>query len=235
LAFLEDTGRLQAQAQQMKLAALGRLTASIAHEIRNPLSAISHAADLLREERRGDMQERLGRIIRDNAQRLERIVRDVLELSRRDWIEPEQLALQAFLATFLDEFCMHEKARPELLERRLDEGASLVFDRAHFNQVLWNLLANALRYGSGTAGAIRLTAKVSASSNRCELHIIDDGPGIEEKLRGRVFEPFFTTHSKGTGLGLYIARELCDANGARLALLDNAPGAHFCITGRLRK
>ena len=235
LVFLEDMGRLQAQAQQMKLAALGRLTASIAHEIRNPLSAISHAAELLREEKRADMQQRLTRIIRDNSLRLDRMVRDVLDLGRRDRIEPEQIALQPFLATFLDEFCMHEKVAPELFERAAGDGATLVFDRAHFNQVLWNLLGNAVRYCGGGAAAIRLTTEISAAANRCELHIIDDGSGIDEKLRSQVFEPFFTTHSKGTGLGLYIARELCDANGATLTLLDNAPGAHFCITGKYRK
>jgi two-component system sensor histidine kinase PilS (NtrC family) len=235
LVFLEDMGRLQAQAQQMKLAALGRLTANIAHEIRNPLSAISHAAELLREEKRADMQQRLTRIIRDNSQRLDRMVRDVLDLGRRDRIEPEQIALQPFLATFLDEFCMHEKVAPDLFDRAADDGATLVFDRAHFNQVLWNLLGNAVRYCSGGAAAIRLRAEVSAAANRCELHIIDDGSGIDETLRGQVFEPFFTTHSKGTGLGLYIARELCEANGATLTLRDNAPGAHFCITGKYRK
>lgn len=235
LVFLEDTGRLQAQAQQMKLAALGRLTASIAHEIRNPLSAISHAADLLREEKRGDMQARLTRIIRDNAQRLDRMVRDVLELGRRDRVEPESLAITPFLATFLDEFCLHEKASADLFVRDIEAGAAIVFDRAHFNQVLWNLLSNARRYGSGTPASIRLVARINASTNRCELHIIDDGPGIEDKLRGQVFEPFFTTHSQGTGLGLYIARELCDANGATLNVLENAPGAHFCITGKLKR
>lgn len=236
LVFLEDTGHLQAQAQQMKLAALGRLTASIAHEIRNPLSAISHAADLLREEKRGDMQVRLTRIIRDNSIRLDRMVRDILELGRRDRVEAETMELPAFLGTFLDEFCMHEKVSPGLFRREIAPDSALVFDRAHLNQVLWNLLTNARRYGSGSPGSIRLTSSADASANRCELHIIDDGPGITDaKLRGQVFEPFFTTHSQGTGLGLYIARELCDANGASLTLLDKAPGAEFCITGKLRQ
>lgn len=235
VVYLQDTGLLRAQAQQMKLAALGRLTGSIAHEIRNPLSAISHAADLLRDEKRGDLQARLTRIIQDNALRLERMVRDVMELGRRDRVEPEQIGLSAFLATFLDELCLHQKARRDQFDCRIGGDAALVFDRAHFNQVLWNLLANALRYSSGSPGSIRLTADVNPSSNRCELHIMDDGAGIDETLLGQVFEPFFTTHSKGTGLGLYIARELCDTNGAALRLVGNAPGAHFSITGKLRK
>ena len=235
LVFVEDPGRLQARAQQLKLAALGRLTASIAHEIRNPLSAITQAADLLGEEKRAEMQVRLTRIIRDNAQRLERMVRDVLELGHRDRIEPERLKLASFLPVFLDEICMHEKVGRERFAMEVEDGASLVFDRAHFNQVMWNLLTNALRHGAGGPGGIRLKAQTRPAANRCELHVMDDGPGIDEKLAGQVFEPFFTTHSKGTGLGLFIARELCDANGAALSLLDNDPGAHFCVAGRMEK
>lgn len=232
LVYLEDLARIQSQAQQLKLAALGRLTGNIAHEIRNPLAAIMHASELAREEKRGDMLQRLMRIIIDNAQRLERMVRDVLEVGRRDRTEPETLALGAFLPTFLEEFCLHEKAEREVFALEVDQGATLVFDRAHINQVLWNLLGNALRYCSRQPGAIRLLAANHASANRCELHVIDDGPGIPDKLRGQVFEPFFTTHSKGTGLGLYIARELCDANRATLELLEPASGAHLRIIGR---
>jgi two-component system sensor histidine kinase PilS (NtrC family) len=238
LIYLEDLDRAQRRAQQLKLAALGRLTGSIAHEIRNPLSAISHAAELLREEKRADMQARLTRIINDNSKRLERMVRDVLELGRRDRVEPETIALEPFLEAFLEEFCMHEKAEREVFEVRDLEAATLVFDRAHLNQVLWNLLRNALRFCSGTAGALKLHAVVGSpgqpAANRLELHVVDDGNGIAAEARGHIFEPFFTTDSKGSGLGLYIARELCEANGAALELLDNSPGAHFRITGRNR-
>jgi two-component system sensor histidine kinase PilS (NtrC family) len=235
LVFLEDASRQQAVAQQLKLAALGRLTASIAHEIRNPLSAITQAADLMREEKRAETQARLTRIVYDNALRMERMVREVLELGRRDRTEPEQIDIAAFLARFLEEFCMHEKSRTELFRVDIDQDASLVFDRAHFNQVLWNLLGNALRYCSGVPGAVSLAVRVAPAANRCELHITDDGAGIPEALRGQVFEPFFTTHSQGTGLGLYIARELCEANGATLTLADGGGGANFCITGRQKK
>lgn len=238
LIYLEDLDRAQQRAQQLKLAALGRLTGSIAHEIRNPLSAISHAAELLREEKRADMQARLTRIINDNSRRLERMVRDVLELGRRDRVEPESIAFAAFLEAFLDEFCIHEKAQREVFEVRVPEGAMLVFDRAHLNQVLWNLLRNALRYCSGAAGGLKVHALIGSqgqsSANRLEVHVIDDGAGIAAEARGQIFEPFFTTDSKGSGLGLYIARELCEANGAALELLDNSPGAHFRITGRSR-
>lgn len=236
LIYLEDLDRAQSRAQQLKLAALGRLTANIAHEIRNPLSAISHAAELLREEKRGDMQARLTRIINDNAQRLERMVRDVLELGRRDRVELETLHVATFLDAFVEEFCMHEKATREVFVFDVPDTATLLFDRAHLDQVLWNLLRNALRYCSGGPGAVALRIVVGTSANpsanRVELHIMDDGPGISPEQRGQIFEPFFTTDSKGTGLGLYIARELCEANGAALELMDNAPGAHFRLTGR---
>ena len=232
LIYLEDMGRIQQQAQQMKLAALGRLTANIAHEIRNPLSAISHAAELLREEKRTEGQQRLSRIINDNAQRLERLVRDVLELGRRDKTSQEQLRLAGFLESFLDEMAMHEQVDRSVFSLSLDSDPALLFDRTHLNQVLWNLLSNALRYCSGRPGAVRIEVRDLPSSERVELHIMDDGAGVGEEARGKIFEPFFTTHSRGTGLGLYIARELCEANDALLEWVDNQPGAHFRIIGR---
>jgi two-component system sensor histidine kinase PilS (NtrC family) len=112
----------------------------------------------------------------------------------------------------------------------LPEDFALCFDRGHLHRVLANLLGNALRYASSAPGAIRIQGERNKFANRAALHIIDDGVGISEAERNQVFEPFFTTRPTGTGLGLYIARELCEANGARLSLLDNAPGAHFCIS-----
>lgn len=232
LVYLEDIGRIQQQAQQLKLAALGRLTANIAHEIRNPLAAITHAAELLREEKRAEKQERLSRIINDNAQRLERLVRDVLELGRRDRSEAELIRLGRFIDGFLDEFATHQKIDRTVFAADVAPEAVLLFDRAHLNQVLWNLLSNAARHASGAPGSIRLVVRNEPLARRTELNIIDDGTGVEAEVRGKVFEPFFTTHGRGTGLGLYIARELCDANGATLELLENDPGAHFRISGR---
>ena len=232
LIYLEDMGRIQQQAQQIKLAALGRLTANIAHEIRNPLSAISHAAELLREEKRTEDQDRLSRIINDNAQRLERLVRDVLELGRRDRTAREPIRLAAFLDNFLDEMAMHEQIDRSIFTLIADGGAVLLFDRAHLNQVLWNLLSNARRYCSGRPGAVTIEVREPSSSDRVELHIIDDGAGVEEETGVKIFEPFFTTFAKGTGLGLYIARELCEANDAVLEWVGNEPGAHFRIIGR---
>ncbi len=235
LIYLEDMGRIQAQAQQLKLAALGRLTANIAHEIRNPLAAISHAAELLREERRAEGQARLSVIINDNAQRLDRLVTDILELGRRDRAEPEAIKLPAFLESFLDEFAAHEKTDRAIVVQSAELNTVMYFDRAHLNQVLWNLLSNALRYCSGKSGAVRVEVRNNTASRRVELHIIDDGMGISAESGNKIFEPFFTTHSQGTGLGLYIARELCEANDALLEWVNNEPGAHFCIAGRSRE
>jgi len=228
LIYLEDMERVQAQAQQLKLAALGRLTANMAHEIRNPLAAISHAAELLAEEERDPLHQRLGRIIHDNTRRLNRLVTEVLELGRRDRAQPEVLSWQAFLAGFLEEMALHDPS----VSRRVAVGAGdveLHFDRGHLYRVLWNLLGNALRHASAAEGAVRIEARAGPTARSVELHVVDDGPGVDPTLRNQVFEPFFTTHGAGTGLGLYIARELCEASGASLELLDGARGAHFRI------
>jgi two-component system sensor histidine kinase PilS (NtrC family) len=232
LVYLEDMGRLQAQAQQLKLAALGRLTANIAHEIRNPLSAISHAGELMLEERRGELHERLLRIVLDNTQRLERIVSDVLEVGRRDRAHRELIDLQESLPLFVEEYVIKEKVGRELIQVEFSGAATLCFDRSHFHQVLWNLLGNALRHSRRVAGSVRLLVQGGGQNGQVELHVIDDGEGVSDAQREQIFEPFFTTHNRGTGLGLYIARELSEGNGARLELLGNAPGAHFCIVGR---
>jgi len=229
LIYLEDMERVQAQAQQLKLAALGRLTANMAHEIRNPLAAISHAAELLAEEETDPLHQRLARIVQDNTKRLNRLVTEVLELGRRDRAQPEVLRWKVFLSGFLEELTLHDPSAG----RRVvvgDEDVELHFDRGHLYRVLWNLLGNALRHASEAKGAVRLEARVAAAGSSVELHVIDDGSGVSEAQRSQVFEPFFTTHGAGTGLGLYIARELCEASGARLELLDEGPGAHFRIT-----
>jgi two-component system, NtrC family, sensor histidine kinase PilS len=228
LVFLEDLSKLQEQAQQLKLAALGRLTASIAHEIRNPLSAITHAGDLLHEEQRNPQRERMVQIIRDNARRLERMVHDVLELSRRDRVQPEAIRVRPYLLTFIEEFAQNEGQIPgESFSVEAADDVSIEFDRAHLNQVLWNLLHNAWRHCRRLVGSVRIA--VSRRANRVELHVIDDGEGVPKALQAQLFEPFFTTFASGTGLGLYIARELCAANGASLDYLDRGPGADFRI------
>ncbi|MDY0013016.1 MAG: HAMP domain-containing sensor histidine kinase, partial [Rhodocyclaceae bacterium] len=228
--YLEDFEEIQRQTQQVKLAALGRLTASMAHEIRNPLSAVIHAAELFKDERRSDMQGRLIRIINDNARRIEGLVKDVLALGRRDTAMQESIHLAPFVEHLVEEFALRDEGTPVF---RVDVSAGLSFaaDRAHLHQILGNLLANARRYCSGMAASVSVWAEALADG-RVALHVQDDGPGIAPEHRQSVFEPFFTTHSKGIGLGLYIARELAEANGATLELRENEGPAHFCLTGR---
>ena len=230
LIYLTDFEEILKRMQQIKLAALGRLTASMAHEIRNPLAAVTQAAELLTEEKRADVQSRLVRIINDNARRIERMVRDVLALGRREETLPEALMLAPFIAGVIEEVALGGVAQREVFDVDVPADATLGVDRAHLHQILDNLVANARRHCSGKPGAVRIF--VAAAGGRVAVHVLDDGPGIIESERARVFEPFFTTHPKGTGLGLYIARELAEANGATLDLLDNAPGAHFVLTGR---
>ncbi|MCX7892382.1 MAG: ATP-binding protein [Burkholderiales bacterium] len=227
VVFLEDLSKLEEQARQLKLAALGRLTANIAHEIRNPLSAITHAADLLREENRAPPRERLTRIIRDNAYRLDRMVRDIMELNRRDRAHREPIRLAGFLATFVDEFAQAERVPAEGIVLECRSEPVLEFDRVHLNQVLWNLVRNAWRHSSKSPGCVRIV--VDRTGARAELHVVDDGPGVPRELVPQLFEPFFTTFSSGTGLGLYIARELCAANGVALDYVVRDRGADFRI------
>ena len=235
LVFLEDMGRLQGQARQLKLAALGRLTANIAHEIRNPLSAINHAGELLREENEDPTSDRLLRIVLENVQRVERIVSDVLELGRRDRAHVELLDLRQVLPVLVDEYIAKEKAAIGVVQIEFSGQASVFFDRSHFHQVMWNLVGNALRHSQKKLGSIQLRVSDGSAGGWVNLHVIDDGKGVDERFHEQVFEPFFTTHSRGTGLGLYIARELCEANGARLELVRSDAGADFCISGRMKE
>ena len=233
LIYLTDFESIQRHLQQIKLAALGRLTASMAHEIRNPLSAVSQAAELLREEKRGEMQGRLIRIINDNAQRIERMIRDVLALGRREHALPEALPLAVFVGEVIDARVFRDAAERDLFAVDIDPALTFAIDRAHLYQILDNLLANARRYCSGATAAVRLRA-VPLAGERIALHVCDDGPGLDEAMRRHLFEPFFTSHAKGTGLGLYIARELAEANDATLELATTGPGADFVLSGRQR-
>lgn len=228
LIYLQDMDRAQAQAQQIKLAALGRLTANIAHEIRNPLAAISHAAELLADEQWAEARSRLTRIIGDNSGRLNRLVTEVLDLGRSDHARQEPVDLAGFLRSFVEEYTVFNASAGERIRISVEEGAVICFDRAHLHRVMENLVTNALYYASSATGAVTIAVS-SLGSGRVELHVVDDGPGIAPADRVKVFEPFFTTRGGGTGLGLYIARELCDANGARLELVDGQTGGHFRI------
>jgi two-component system sensor histidine kinase PilS (NtrC family) len=215
VVFMQDVSAIENQAQQLKLASMGRLTASIAHEVRNPLSAIGHATALLAEDLHGPAELRLLKIVGDNVARVNRMVEDILQLSRKVQPNGEPLQLASFLAELKAEFCETHDLADDIVYIG-DAGPSAVrFDPLHLHEVLLNLLGNAIRYASRAPGSIRIFPARDAAG-RIELHVQDDGPGITPEVRAHLFEPFYTTSSKGTGLGLYLARELCLNNDAKL-------------------
>lgn len=225
--ILEDISQAEEAAQRLKLAALGRLTANIAHEIRNPLSAISHAAQLLRED--DQQQSRLPEIIENNAQRLNRLVEEVLTLNRRDRIKPASFD-NASLQALIEEIRQAEEIPAEAVIVTMPDSARFSFDPDHLRQIVWNLLRNAWRYSRKQAGSLYLSLERQGS--QLHLTIRDDGPGVSPEHRDKLFEPFFTTDAQGTGLGLFLARELAEANAAQLAYLSSEGGAAFRLSLR---
>jgi two-component system sensor histidine kinase PilS (NtrC family) len=213
--FLQDVSAIENQAQQLKLASMGRLTASIAHEVRNPLSAIGHATSLLAEDLHGPVEVKLLKIVSDNVTRVNRMVEDILQLSRKAQPGGEPVALGPFLAQLKAEFCETHGLADDVVWLGEAGDALVRFDALHLHEVLVNLLNNASRYASRKPGSIRLFPMLDPVGRR-ELHVQDDGPGITPEVRDHLFEPFYTTSSKGTGLGLYLARELCLNNDAML-------------------
>jgi two-component system sensor histidine kinase PilS (NtrC family) len=217
LIFVEDNRIMSQEAQQLKLASLGRLTASIAHEVRNPLGAISHAAQLLSES--PDINEadsRLSEIIQSHSRRVNTIIENVLQLSRRKASLPELIDLAEWIPEFVEEYKHTKKAQIAVVLKQT--GVKTRVDTSQLQQVLTNLMDNGLRYSEELTGSSTLTLEVGVDSENelPYLHVIDDGPGIPESEVEQVFEPFFTTASTGSGLGLYISRELCEANQASL-------------------
>jgi len=213
--FMQDVSAIENQAQQLKLASMGRLTASIAHEVRNPLSAIGHATALLAEDLHGPAEVRLLKIVGDNVTRVNRMVEDILQLSRKAQPNGEPVALGAFLEELKAEFCEIHGLAGDIVYIGDPGGSAVRFDPLHLHEVLLNLLNNAVRYASRQPASIRIFPAHDAAGRR-ELHVQDDGPGITPEVRDHLFEPFYTTSSKGTGLGLYLARELCLNNDAKL-------------------
>ncbi len=220
LVFLEDLTALDDHIQQTRLAALGRLSASIAHEIRNPVGAISHAGQLLAEDPRlSESGRRMTEIIKANAERVSTIIGNVQQLARRETTRPERMPLGEWLTDFAQEFLVTGGHSAEQLEvHQLDPDMEVRVDPSHLHQILWNLCENAFRYAVASPGdRVAIRAGRLAGSNRPFLEVLDRGPGIDASLVDRVFEPFFTSRASGTGLGLFIARELTQCNGARLA------------------
>lgn len=233
LIFLEDTSTKEQQAQQLKLAALGRLTAGIAHEIRNPLGAISHAGQLLAESEPADGEEhRLVRIISEQCRRINQLVENVMQLGRREYLARTPLAIQPWLREFVDYFAE---------TRRIDRGAfyiggepiTVCMDPNQLHQVVFNLCENALRHSGPYASSplVDLRTGVNPDSGRPVLDVVDSGSGVAPETADKIFEPFYTSGAGGTGLGLYIARTLCEGNGGGLSYYPNpGGGSRFRIT-----
>lgn len=229
LIFIDDNRQLAQQAQQLKLASLGQLTANIAHEVRNPLGAISHAAQLLNEsEHLNEADKRLATIIQNHCKRVNGIIENVLQLSRRQRPAPEKRDLGEWLRTFIQHYTQgqHEQNSSDIQLRLPETPLPVTVDFLQMEQVLTNLCDNACRYSQKKTGHRKMTLQAYQHPTLdipC-LDIIDYGEGIDAANREKLFEPFFTTEQQGTGLGLYIAHELCLANQVSLDYKHTAEG-----------
>jgi len=215
--FIEDVRDVENRAQQLKLAAMGRLTASIAHEIRNPLAAISHAGQLMGEDSADPMMQRLAGIVRENTQRLNRLVEDVLRVARREPPLGDEIDINEFVRQFLSEFVRDRGLAAATIQLDSEPELRVKFEQSHLRQVLYNLVDNALRYATGGPKSVRIVMERAPDADRPQLWVFDDGAGVSPEARVALFEPFFTTRSQGTGLGLYLAREFCVTNRAELS------------------
>lgn len=238
LIFLEDASAMSREAQQLQLAALGRLTASIAHEIRNPLGAISHAGQLLAESPNMDKADlRLTQIISDHSKRVNTIIENVMRLGRGNQSYPQLVKLSSYLENFLKDFMTaNESKRSDFHIVMQQDDIQVHFDPIHLQQILTNLCENGIRH-TPDAGIdkeqykVEFHAGISKNNNRPYLDIIDHGTGIDEETAAHIFEPFYTTAETGSGLGLYISRELAECNQAHLTLLQNEEqGSCFRLT-----
>ncbi len=238
LIFLEDTSVVSRRARDLAQASLARLSGSIAHEIRNPLGALSHASQLLGESSDLSQQDRrLIEIIHNHTSRMNDIVENVLKLSRRERARTEQINVVGWIKNLAGEF----RQRHQLPQTRVklevpSAGIMVLMDPGQLSQAVWNLMENALKHASTENHQPSLILRLSPIRGHREvaLDIIDDGPGIPLEKRAQVFEPFFTTHNEGSGLGLYLARQLCDANQAPLEYVQ-IPNAGACFRILLRR
>ena len=222
LIFLEDYTVLTSKAQQLKLISLGRLTASIAHEVRNPLGAISHASQLLGESNtiiKSD--KRLLEIIDTHAMRVNHIIENILGLSRNKNKSPDIINLYGWLEQFIAKFS-NSQAEPVTIDFNVEpKNIQVRFDQSQLEQLLTNLCENGLRYSRKSTGKnhLNISARLNPVNKNTIMDIIDDGEGIAEEHLMQMFEPFFTTESSGTGLGLFICKEICESNQAQLSYL----------------
>ena len=219
LVFLEDASQLNQRFQQVRLASLGRLTASIAHEIRNPLAAIHHAAQLLNETIESGPDKKLTNIINTQVQRLNGVVENVLQLSRQQRGTAERIELLPWLHRFRDEYVSSQGL--EMQQIGIDikpENTAILFDSSQLHQVMWNLCGNAVSHCKMPLRNINISIHggIDMESNQPFIDVIDNGPGIDPETAEQIFDPFFTTSNEGTGLGLYITKEVAESNRAKI-------------------
>ncbi|MDC7807760.1 HAMP domain-containing sensor histidine kinase [Luteimonas sp BLCC-B24] len=230
LVFLDDTSLVSRRAESLTLATMGRFSAGLAHEIRNPLAAISYATQLLEEsEDIRDADRRLLQIIHQQCVRTNGIVESVLSLARRERARPEHVDLVAAAHAFVQDYRMIVADDNAEIRVACDQASlSAVFDPRHLHQVLTALVNNAVRYGRMPGAPARITLRIEPDGDCPTLSVLDRGPGIPDAVASQLFRPFFTTSESGTGLGLYIAHELCRANEARLDYVA-VPGGGACF------
>lgn len=218
LVFLEDASQLNQRFQQVRLASLGRLTASIAHEIRNPLGAMQHAAQLLQESDLDTSDIKLTNIINTQVERLNTLVKNVLQLSRQQHGTPTGLNLEHWLKQFREEFYTSNGLSDNQIILNVPDTINVLFDADQLHQVMWNLCSNAMNHASIDKSEliIRIEAGLSPDAERPYIDIIDNGSGIPEDIQENIFDPFYTTNTKGTGLGLYITKEVIESNRAKI-------------------
>ena len=227
LVFVEDYTPVTQYAQSLKLTSLGRLTASIAHEIRNPLGAISHAAQLLQESpdlSAGD--QRMADIIQHHCVRVNQIVESVMQISRREPPKPEYIMLSDWLNEFVSSY-LKALNRPSDISIECDYRELLVeFDPENLQRVLANLLDNALRHSAMATGreTARIVVSLDFTAHQCLIDIIDTGNGVPHADQAKLFEPFYTTVEAGSGMGLYLCKELCEINNADLSYRPTSAG-----------
>ena len=227
LIFLEDATQLAQRFQQVKLASLGRLTASIAHEIRNPLAAINHAGQLLGETTKDDADKKLTNIINTQATRLNGIVENVLQLSRQQRGTPEKINLYQWLVQFREEFLSTNKLQAVQIQIQITpENIEILFDATQLHQVMWNLCSNAINHSKMEHSniMINIQGKIDADIQQPYIDIKDNGPGIDKDIQAHIFDPFFTTSAGGTGLGLYITKEVIESNRAKIRHISPPSG-----------
>ncbi|MDO9406666.1 MAG: histidine kinase dimerization/phospho-acceptor domain-containing protein [Polaromonas sp.] len=215
--FLEDLREMEARIRTEKMAAMGRMSAAVAHEIRNPLAAISQANALLEEDLHDPAHRRLTAMVSQNAQRLAKIVDEVLDISRAKAPSPDQLAptleLDDTVTRIAGDWARQNASTQSLHIATQAAGAAVVFDPEHLRRIMINLLDNALRYASPASGSIEVSTQIPLSGH-ARLAVWSDGAPLEKTVQRHLFEPFFSSESRSSGLGLYICRELCERYGA---------------------